>query len=424
MLRAEDGRGSGTAPSGEHEVRCASVVVIGAGQAGLSAGHHLARHGYASALTDPGAERTFVILDAERSPGGAWQHRWKSLTMETVNGIFDLPGFPQPPIDAAEPSRDAVPRYFSAFEEHAGLPILRPVAVTAVRRVPADGGERAPAGPAVSREDPAGRRERLEGASPAGPLDVETTAGRWRTRAIINATGTWDNPVLPRYPGQETFRGRQLHTRDYVSAEEFAGLRVAVVGGGISAVQQLEEISRVATVLWYTRREPVFREGSFRPEAEGREVIEKVADDAAAGNPTGSVVSYTGLLWTPYALAARRRGALDRRPMFAAIEPHGVREADGSFTSVDVILWATGFKAALSHLDPLGLRNERGGIALRGTQVAGEPRVHLIGYGPSQSTVGANRAGRDAVRAVDRFLAWSTRRPSRRRGTGWSHRGW
>ncbi|WP_129657486.1 NAD(P)-binding domain-containing protein [Rothia halotolerans] len=397
MLRAEGGRGASTAPAGEDAVRFASVVVIGAGQAGLSAGHHLARHGYASALTDPGAERSFVILDAERSAGGAWQHRWRSLTMETVNGIFDLPGFPKPPIDAAEPSRDAVPRYFAAFEEHAGLPILRPVAVTAVRRVPAEGGGAASASPAVSRESG-------EDASPANPLDVETTAGRWRTRAVINATGTWGNPVLPRYPGQETFRGRQLHTRDYVSAEEFAGLRVAVVGGGISALQQLEEISRVATVLWYTRREPVFREGSFRPEAEGREVIEKVADDAAAGNPTGSVVSYTGLLWTPYALAARRRGALDRRPMFAAIEPHGVREADGSFTSVDVILWATGFKAALSHLDPLGLRNERGGIALRGTQVAGEPRVHLIGYGPSQSTVGANRAGRDAVRAVDRHL--------------------
>ena len=29
-----------------------------------------------------------------------------------------------------------------------------------------------------------------------------------------------------------------------------------------------------------------------------------------------------------------------------------------------------------------------------------EPRLFLIGYGPSQSTVGANRAGRDAVRAI------------------------
>jgi hypothetical protein len=86
--------------------------------------------------------------------------------------------------------------------------------------------------------------------------------------------------------------------------------------------------------------------------------------------------------------------------MFTAIEPYGVREADGSFTSVDAILWATGFKAALAHLDPLGLRNDLGGIRMIGTQVADEPRVHLIGFGPSQSTVGANRAGRDAVNAL------------------------
>jgi hypothetical protein len=90
--------------------------------------------------------------------------------------------------------------------------------------------------------------------------------------------------------------------------------------------------------------------------------------------------------------------------MFTALEPYGVREADGSFTSIDTILWATGFRAALDHLEPLHLRNELGGIALRGTEVAADPRLHLIGFGPSQSTVGANRAGRDAVAAIARRL--------------------
>jgi cation diffusion facilitator CzcD-associated flavoprotein CzcO len=340
-------------------MRQTTVVVIGGGQAGLSAGYHLKRRGL-----------DFVILDAAPAPGGAWRDRWESLRMATVNGIFDLPGFPQPPIDPGEPSRTAVPRYFADFERAADLPVLRPVRVTAVRPAP-DGG-----------------------------LTVETDHGTWATRAIINATGTWTNPVLPRYPGQETFTGRQLHTREYVSAEQFAGLRVAVVGGGISAIQQLEEISRVATTFWYTRREPVFRDGAFEHETIGREVIAKVVADVEAGRPTGSVVSYTDLIWTPYALAAKDRGALQRRPMFTAIEPHGVREADGSFTAVDAILWATGFKAALAHLDPLGLRNERGGIRMIGTQVAADPRVHLIGFGPSQSTIGANRAGREAVRKL------------------------
>lgn len=353
--------------------RTASVVVIGGGQSGLSAGYHLKRRGFTNALTDPAGDRTFVVLDAEPAAGGAWRHRWESLRMNTVNGIFDLPDFPKPPIAPEEPSRTAVPRYFAAFERATGLPILRPVTVSTVR-------------PLDDRPD--------------GELAVESSAGTWITRAVINATGTWTNPVRPHYPGQESFAGIQVHTHDYVSAEQFAGLGVAVVGGGISALQQLEEISRVATTYWYTRREPVFLEGGFNPEVEGRQIIARVTADVEAGRPTGSVVSYTGLGWTPYALAANERGVLERRPMFTAIEPGGVREADGSFTPLGAILWATGFKAALAHLDPLRLRNEHGGISMSGTQVAGEPRVHLVGFGPSQSTVGANRAGRQAVNAL------------------------
>ncbi|GAA2246984.1 NAD(P)/FAD-dependent oxidoreductase [Herbiconiux moechotypicola] len=365
--------------------RRATVVVIGAGQAGLSAAYHLQRRGFASALEMPSAERTFVVLDADANPGGAWSHRWESLRMGTVNGIFDLPGFPVPPVDESEPSRLAVPRYFAGYEERFRFPILRPVRVSSVRRVDAD---------------------------PRGELEVETDAGGWRTRFVVNATGTWTNPLHPRYPGREGFLGRQLHTSEYVGAEEFRGRRVAIVGGGISAVQQLEEISRVATTLWYTRRPPVFHDGPFEHETLGRDTITRVTADAEAGRPVGSIVSYTGLVWTPYALEAARRGALERRPMFVAIEPYGVREADGSFTSVDTILWATGFRPALAHLGPLGLENPGGGIAVSGTRVVADPRVHLVGFGPSQSTVGANRAGRAAVGDIVRALD-AERHPTR-----------
>lgn len=351
----------------------ADVLVIGAGQAGLSAGYHLRRAGL-----------KFVILDAEHSPGGAWQHRWESLRMATVNGIFDLPGFPKPPIDDSEPSRTAIPRYFADFERAMELPILRPVRVHAVEEA-----------------------ENAYARKASGELSVRSDSGNWTARAVINATGTWDNPVLPRYPGGDSFRGRHLHTRDYVSAEDLAGRRVAVVGGGISAVQLLAEISHTAKTFWYTRRKPVFQDEGFRPEIEGRRTIEKVTAAAEAGLPARSIVSYTGLVWTPYARDAHRRGVLDRRPMFTAIEPNGLREADGSLTTVDTILWATGFRPALDHLAPLNLVNEQGGVAVAGTEVRADPRIHLIGFGPSQSTVGANRAGREAVRVLIRRLSRS-----------------
>ena len=81
-----------------------------------------------------------------------------------------------------------------------------------------------------------------------------------------------------------------------------------------------------------------------------------------------------------------------------------MRRADGRVLEADVILWATGFRAALDHLAPLRLRGRGGGITMEGTRVAGEPRVHLVGYGPSSSTIGANRAGRAAVNELVQLL--------------------
>lgn len=379
------------------DTRLVDIVVIGAGQAGLSAAFHLRRRGFVPVIsaaavsagmpgvanaglgrpTTVGSPGTYVVLDAEDGPGGAWRHRWRSLRMATVNGISDLPGIPQPLVEPTEPSSEFLTRYFGAYERELELPIMRPVKVTAVRR---------------EDEDARGR------------LRVETPAGTWSARAVINATGTWTKPFWPMYPGQQAFRGRQLHVADYVAADEFAGKHVVVVGGGVSAVQLLDEISTMTSTTWFTRREPAWRDQEFDKRA-GHDAVALVEERVRQGLPPQSVVSVTGLVWTPALRAAAARGALVRHPMFAAIETDGVRMADGSVRAADVILWATGFRAALDHLTPLHLRARGGGIIMDGTRVLIEPRVHLIGYGPSSSTIGANRAGRAAVSELATFLA-------------------
>lgn len=77
---------------------------------------------------------------------------------------------------------------------------------------------------------------------------------------------------------------------------------------------------------------------------------------------------------------------------------------DGRVVDADVILWATGFRPAVEHLAPLKLREPGGGIRAEDTRAVRDGRVHLVGYGPSASTIGANRAGRAAVRSVMRLL--------------------
>lgn len=350
------------------------VLVIGAGQAGLSAAYHLKHRGYVPFRVAAEGDLTFVVLDAEAAPGGAWQHRWESLKMATVNGIHELPGYPVPVMDPHLSSRDALPAYFADYERHFELDVLRPVRVSAVR-------------------------DHSEG------LVVETDTGTWLAGHVINATGTWSRPYWPHVAGREKFAGQQLHVHDYVAAEDFIGRRVVIVGAGISATQLLEEISRFTDTFWVTRTEPVWGELFTQPEI--IESLAKVEERTRAGLPPQSVVSVTGMFRAPWVVAAEERGVLVRHPMFTAIEPHGVRMPDGSFEPADVILWATGFRAELSHLSPLGLRTPEGGIRVANGRSIDEPRLFVIGYGPSQSTIGANRAGRDAVRAITKDAARS-----------------
>ncbi|TCC02484.1 FAD-dependent oxidoreductase [Kribbella soli] len=342
------------------------VAVIGAGQAGLSAAYHLVRMGFT-----PYDE--VVVLDRNAEPGGAWQHRWDSLTMHDAHGIANLPGVPVPSSAGAERANEFVPAYFADYEKQFDLPVLRPVAVESVRSV--DDG-----------------------------FELDTSNGLYRAASIVNASGTWDRPFIPWYPGIETFQGRQLHTADYRGAAEFTGQQVLVVGGGASAVQLLAEISEVASTTWVTRRPPEWRTGEdFNPEY-GRQVVAKVEERVRAGLPPRSVVSVTGLHLREQEQAALDRGVYTRLPMFTRITPDGVEWSDGRREHVDAILWATGFRADLAHLAPLHLREPSGGIRMNGTATAADPRIHLVGYGPSASTIGANRAGFTAARALRDLL--------------------
>lgn len=348
------------------------VVVIGAGQAGLSAAYHLVRLGF----------RPFedvVVLDRNAAPGGAWQHRWDSLTMDDVHGIHRLPMSAVPEPSGDERANEFIPSYFASYEKHFELPVIRPVAVTAVR----------------SRD---------------GLLEVATDSGSWTARAVVNATGTWDRPFVPSYPGASSFAGRQLHTADYNGPSDFADQHVVVVGGGHSAVQLLAEISAVATTTWVTRRPPQWRTG-FDAE-QGRAAVAMVEERVKAGLPPRSVVSVTGLHLRAQEQEAFERGVYHAEPMFARIVADGIEWADGRHQHADAILWATGFRADLGHLAPLHLRERAGGILMDGTRTVRDPRVHLVGYGPSASTIGANRAGRSAALSVRDLLRATSARPA------------
>lgn len=359
-------------------------VVIGAGQAGLSAAYWLQRRGLR-----PWDD--YVVVDANEGPGGAWRHRWASLTFDAAHALHPLPGLALEAPDPAEPSSAVVSRYYGEYERVFGLPVERPVRITSVTRPTDDDG---------------------------GGLLVSAADGRsWLAGTVISATGTWDRPHWPRYPGQELFRGRQLHTHDFVSAEEFRGQRVLVVGGGTSALQFLLQLDAAGTTtFWSTRRTPDFRTAPFDAHW-GADVERRVSERTRAGLPPLSVVAATGLPLTGQYRDGIERGVLVSLGPLSRLTPQGAVLADGRELELDAILWATGFRASLGHLSPLRVRERGGGVLMSddGVNVVREPRLFLVGYGASASTVGATRAGRAAaVAALQRLDA--LRRPENREG--------
>ncbi|MGV9191176.1 NAD(P)-binding domain-containing protein [Arcanobacterium canis] len=398
------------------------VVVIGAGQAGIAAARELQRRGfvgYSRAATRPGESTSvspnFVVLDANPTPGGAWSHRWNSLTMATVNHIADLPGLHAPDYSPTTRANIYVPAYFAQFEDKYDLPIFRPVRVL---RVEDERGEITPR--------PGSRAAQMVLSSDVdlatqirSRLRVVTTSGTWLARYIINATGTWTRPFIPYYPGTELFAGKQYHTANYRDKEDFWRLRVLVVGGGISALEHIAEVSTVAKkVQWVTRNEPRFvqddtRVGRSLTADEGHAVEERAYARVAAGYLPESIVAATGIPRVAWVRDMEKRGLLKRKPMFTRLDVDGAwwdpvhkdrnavqEKSGGKFERFDAIIWATGFRSELRHLAPLKLRTIHGGVAMDDTHVSGDPRIHLVGHGPSQSTIGARHWSRVAVKAI------------------------
>ena len=231
------------------------VVVIGAGQAGLSTAYHLQRLGLAPV-------RGFVVLDQSPAPGGAWQFRWPSLTLSTVNRIHDLPGMRF--ADVVDPGATDVPR------GRRGAALLRRVRA-ARSRCPCIGPSRCTV--VCDRGERLRRRDR-----PRRGLGARHHQRDGHVGEAVRARGI---------RARTRFRGRQLHTKDYRTADEFAGQHVVVVGAGISAIQLLDEISRVTTTTWVTRRPPEFRDAARSTRRPGaprwRCVEERVRARAAAG---------------------------------------------------------------------------------------------------------------------------------------------
>jgi cation diffusion facilitator CzcD-associated flavoprotein CzcO len=343
------------------------VVVIGGGQAGLALGFYLRR-----------TELSYAILDAQSEPGGAWLHTWRSLRLFSPARFSSLPGRVMPGGPDYYPTREEAIHYLRSYEEHYGIPVERPVRVRDVRR---DG----------------------------EALRVETTDGRgWRTRAVVSATGTWEAPFVPHYPGRHDFEGVQLHSARYWTPEPFAGKRVLVVGGGNSGAQIQAELSRVASSTWVTREEPRF----LPDHVDGRYLFDEATAwwNARKEGTPWERPSLGDIVMVPEVREARARGALANVRSFQRMTRSGVVWSDGREEPIDAVIWATGFRAALAHLRPSGVVDPDGRVRVEEGRSVVEPRLWLVGYGnwtgfASATLIAVGRSARSVVTQIAGVLS-------------------
>ena len=346
------------------------VVVIGAGQAGLATGYYLRRTGL-----------DFVILDAEEGPGGAWRHGWQSLRLFSPAKWSSLPGWIMPGGEDYYPSVQELLDYITKYEERYNLPIERPVWVQAVR----------PDGDA---------------------LLVETNRGNWRAKAVVSATGSWRKPYIPDYPGRDRFRGEQIHSADYDTPLAFSGQRVLVVGGANSGAQILAEVSYLADTTWVTLHEPEF----LPDDVDGRYLFDRASARYQAqqeGRAYNESLGLGSIVMVPPVLEARERGVLESVRPFERFTESGVVWPDGGEERIDAVIWCTGFRYALDHVQALHVVAENGEVEVQGTRSVQEPRLWMVGYGEwtgyaSATLIGVGRSARATAGEIGEVVGAKT----------------
>lgn len=168
------------------------VVVIGGGPAGLAT---------SACLKSEGVRH--VLLERETVVASAWRRHYDRLHLHTSRAFSGLPHYPMPRDYPRYPSRDQVVRYLEAYARAVATEPTLGVEVTGVRH---------------------------EGSV----WIVESSVGAVRSAAVVVATGVNGEPVMPSWPGLDTFPGPVMHSGSYENAEPFAGRDVLVVGFGNS----------------------------------------------------------------------------------------------------------------------------------------------------------------------------------------------
>ena len=336
------------------------TVVIGAGQAGLSAGYYLKRAG-----------RSFVILDANEEVGGSWLNRYDSLHLFTPRWAVRLPGWRFRNQDVRYPSRAQMVSFLQEYAERYDMPVRTGVRVERISR----DGDR---------------------------YVIATRGGRIEADDVIVATGAHRDPRVPAFSQELDPSIVQFHSAEYRNPSQLRDGGVLVVGAGNSGA----DIS-----LDVVGEHPTWLSGPDRGH------IPVSIDTWFAQNVVFRLIRFFGVhvltLRTPIGRRSKVKYA-SKGDMLVRVKPKQLLAAgiervgktvsvrnglpvleDGAVLDVTNVVWCTGFRHDLSWID-LPIFGEDGEPVHERGVATGQPGLYFVGL------VFQYSAGSDVIPGVPR----------------------
>lgn len=354
------------------------TVIIGAGQAGLSAAGELGRTG-----------RSFVVLDGNERVGDNWRQRYDSLHLFTPARYIRLPGYRFPGGGARLPFRDEMADFLEDYVRRFELPVRAGVRVEGLWRE----GDR---------------------------YVIATPETRYEAANAIVATGAHRDPRVPALSVALDGSIVQLHSSAYRNPSQLREGPVLVVGVGNSGADISLEVARTHET-WLSGPERghipfdidtrIARYVGVRVFVfVGRHVLtlrtpigrRAMAKSATRGDPLVRV--------KPKWLAAA--GVL-RVPKIAEVRGGLPVTEDGQVLDVANVIWCTGFRHDLSWID-LPVFSEDGAPRHERGVVTSEPGLYFVGL-PFQYSLASDvlpGVGRDAAYVVKQLARRSRARRS------------
>jgi putative flavoprotein involved in K+ transport len=183
-----------------------SVIVVGGGQAGLSASYYLQQHGIDHLLLE------------KHSLTHTWRNqRWDAFSLVTPNWQCALPGYTySDEFNGKDPhgfmKKDEINAYLSGFVKSVSAPVLEGVAVQRV----------------VPRA--------------IGGYEVHTSKGEFSADQVIVASGGYHTPIIPRLAERLPTGIQQIHSEQYRNPHTLPAGNILVVGSGQSGAQIAEDL--------------------------------------------------------------------------------------------------------------------------------------------------------------------------------------